>query len=288
MIRRCRRFPPTELPLAELPLSELPLSELPLTELPLSELIEVELYRVVIQEKDDQQFLHLRVRGGERAFPIVIGFNEATEIHRKLTRREAVRPMTHDLIGRILYSLEVSLERVVITELRDATFYANLCLELGRRAEAGRLSPLRRHLPGRSAGSPAVRIQGSAGRGGAGLIASLCGGLAERLNALVLKTSLERSNGGSNPSPSATCFRGRGRRNGAHNRLGATRCRGSLSRRFVNPPAPWSAQPVLPLTVSAPRLGRGYVERDRDRVACSMHAVQCDIDLPVPSSVQDW
>ena len=50
----------------------------------MSELIEVELARIVIQEKGHQQYIHLREKEGERSFPIVIGFNEAAEINRKL------------------------------------------------------------------------------------------------------------------------------------------------------------------------------------------------------------
>ena len=94
----------------------------------MEDLIEMELARVVIQEKGDQQYIHLRERGGERSFPIVIGFNEAAEINRKLRDVVAPRPMTHDLIGRILEGLEWKLARVVINELKESTFFANLIL----------------------------------------------------------------------------------------------------------------------------------------------------------------
>ncbi len=92
------------------------------------DLVEVELSRVVLQEKDDHQFIHLRERKGKRAFPIVIGFNEAAEINRKLRGLEMVRPLTHDLIGRVIESLDATVEKVVISELRDSTFYATLVL----------------------------------------------------------------------------------------------------------------------------------------------------------------
>ncbi len=92
------------------------------------DLVEVELSRVVIQEKDDHQFIHLRERDGKRTFPIVIGFNEVAEINRKLRGVEVARPLTHDLIGRVLESLDATLEKVVISELRDSTFYATLVL----------------------------------------------------------------------------------------------------------------------------------------------------------------
>jgi uncharacterized protein len=92
------------------------------------DLVEVELARVVIHQKGDQQFIHLRERHGPRSFPIVIGYNEVEEINRKLCGVEPPRPLTHDLVGRILLSLGYRLHRVIIGELRESTFYASLVL----------------------------------------------------------------------------------------------------------------------------------------------------------------
>ena len=91
--------------------------------------VEVELSRVVLQEKDDHQFIHLRERDGKRSFPIVIGFNEAAEINRKLRGQQVMRPLTHDLIGLVLESVNARLDRVVISDLRDSTFFATLVLQ---------------------------------------------------------------------------------------------------------------------------------------------------------------
>ncbi len=95
----------------------------------MSDLIEVQLKRVVLQHKDEQQFIYLEEKDGDRNFPIVIGFNEAAEIRRKLIGEENARPMTHDLIIRVMQSLNFELTKVIISELRDATFYAALVLE---------------------------------------------------------------------------------------------------------------------------------------------------------------
>jgi uncharacterized protein len=92
------------------------------------ELVEVELARVVIHQKGDQQYIHLRERNGSRGFPIVIGYHEVEEINRKLCGVHPPRPLTHDLIGRIVTSLDHRLLRVVINELREGTFYAMLVL----------------------------------------------------------------------------------------------------------------------------------------------------------------
>ncbi len=91
--------------------------------------VEVELVKVVIHERNDQQIIQLQEKGGPRGFPIVIGTTEAFEIHRKIVGAAALRPLTHDLIGAVLNSLEAELRRVVISELRGGTFYA--VLELG-------------------------------------------------------------------------------------------------------------------------------------------------------------
>lgn len=90
--------------------------------------IEMQLSRVIIQDKSDQQYIQLQERTGERSFPIVIGFNEAWEIHRKLRKLRAPRPLTHDLIGRVIDQLDHVLNRVIITRLEDSTFYAVLVL----------------------------------------------------------------------------------------------------------------------------------------------------------------
>ena len=92
------------------------------------DLVEVELSRVIIQQKGDQQFLNLKERQGGRVFSIVIGFHEVEEINRKLHAVETQRPLTHDLVGRVIQNLDHRLHRVVVNDLRDGTFYAFLGL----------------------------------------------------------------------------------------------------------------------------------------------------------------
>jgi bifunctional DNase/RNase len=66
--------------------------------------------------------------GDRRVLPIFIGSPEATAIAFALERVETPRPMTHDLLKNLLEELDVSVERVVVTELRDSTFYAEIHL----------------------------------------------------------------------------------------------------------------------------------------------------------------
>ena len=91
-------------------------------------LVRMDLARLVIVDSEDEKMsmVVLRETDGDRAFPILIGNQEAYAIDRRTKGLEPPRPMTHDLIERILGSLDCDLEQVVISELRDSTFYAKL------------------------------------------------------------------------------------------------------------------------------------------------------------------
>ena len=91
-------------------------------------LVRMDLARIVIVDSEDEKMsmIVLREADGERAFPILIGIHEAYAIDRRTKGIMVQRPMTHDLIERILGQLDCDLEQVVINELRDSTFYAKL------------------------------------------------------------------------------------------------------------------------------------------------------------------
>ena len=65
-----------------------------------------------------------------RVLPILIGSPEASAIHTALSGIVAPRPMTHDLIVELLRSTDAALDKVVVTEIRDHTFYAELHLRV--------------------------------------------------------------------------------------------------------------------------------------------------------------
>lgn len=60
------------------------------------------------------------------ALPIWIGLIEASAIATELEHIQLTRPMTHDLLRNILNSMEVKVERVVVHDLADNTFYARI------------------------------------------------------------------------------------------------------------------------------------------------------------------
>jgi uncharacterized protein len=66
-----------------------------------------------------------------RLLPIVIGTPEASSIHAALEGIEPPRPLTHDLMVLILEQLNVTLKHIVVTEIRDHVFYAELHLVTG-------------------------------------------------------------------------------------------------------------------------------------------------------------
>jgi bifunctional DNase/RNase len=66
-----------------------------------------------------------------RMLPIFIGQAEATAIALALEDVDTPRPMTHDLVRDLLVVLGATLDKVVITDLRDKTFYAELHLSIG-------------------------------------------------------------------------------------------------------------------------------------------------------------
>ncbi len=89
-------------------------------------MIRMELNKIVISETSDEQYVVLKEQEGPRAFPIVIGIWEAVAIDRNLKNKKTPRPMTHDLIENVLAGLDARLESIVVSDLRDRTFYAKL------------------------------------------------------------------------------------------------------------------------------------------------------------------
>jgi uncharacterized protein len=75
------------------------------------------------------------VGGAQRTLPIFIGPPEATAIAFAIQGVTTQRPMTHDLMRDMLTALGITVERVVITELRDGTYYAELHLQQAGRTE---------------------------------------------------------------------------------------------------------------------------------------------------------
>jgi hypothetical protein len=88
--------------------------------------VEMKLSRIIISEINEQQVIYLREVEGDRQFPILIGIFEATSIDRRVKLEKPPRPLTHDLVVGVVEAFGGELDSVVISELREHTYYARL------------------------------------------------------------------------------------------------------------------------------------------------------------------
>lgn len=88
--------------------------------------IQMELRRIIISELDDHQIVILKEVEGDRNFPIVIGIFEATSINRRVKGEPSPRPLTHDLIIAVVEQLGGEIQDIVISDLKEHTYFAKL------------------------------------------------------------------------------------------------------------------------------------------------------------------
>lgn len=91
--------------------------------------VSVEVRRVALDATTGTPVIILGEAGGERLLPIWIGVAEARSIQSRLERVRPPRPNTHDLAKRLLEGLDGHVERVVVTDLRDRTYYAVIVMD---------------------------------------------------------------------------------------------------------------------------------------------------------------
>jgi bifunctional DNase/RNase len=86
----------------------------------------MELSRIIISEINSEQVIYLKEIDGDRTFPILIGIFEATSIDRRVKHHETPRPLTHDLLVNAVEQLGGEFQDVVISELKEHTYFAVL------------------------------------------------------------------------------------------------------------------------------------------------------------------
>lgn len=91
-------------------------------------MIEVQLSRIVINENREDQLIVLKEIEGERKISITIGFMEASSIKMHVSEIEPTRPLTHDLVASLLTYLDADVDRLVIDDMVQGTYFAKLCL----------------------------------------------------------------------------------------------------------------------------------------------------------------
>jgi uncharacterized protein len=92
--------------------------------------MEVKVMGIVMDPKASNPVVVLVDMSGQKALPIWIGVFEAEAISRGLEDVITLRPMTHDLLKQILDTLQASVTRVVINDLKGNTYYAHLYLDI--------------------------------------------------------------------------------------------------------------------------------------------------------------
>ncbi|MGD8255013.1 MAG: bifunctional nuclease family protein [Syntrophobacterales bacterium] len=94
---------------------------------------EMKVVGLVINQQTESTVVVLKDLSSDFALPIVIGLLEATNIAAKLENVALPRPMTHDLLKNIMDQLEVEVDRVEISDLKNETFYAWIYLSANDR-----------------------------------------------------------------------------------------------------------------------------------------------------------
>ena len=92
-------------------------------------MVEMELNKIVIDEKRHDQLIALKEKGGSRVLPIVIGLNEASAIKLKISGFNPPRPLTHDLIFTIRKDFDATIDKVIIDKLEENTFHAKIIIK---------------------------------------------------------------------------------------------------------------------------------------------------------------
>jgi uncharacterized protein len=93
--------------------------------------IEVRIRGLMMDPASNMPIVVLKDVGSDTVMPIWVGIFEANAIAIEIEKIAAPRPMTHDLTRNLMRHLNAELERIVITEIKDETFYAVLWLRQG-------------------------------------------------------------------------------------------------------------------------------------------------------------
>ncbi len=95
--------------------------------------IEMYVGGLVLDPNTQAPIVILKDESGNICLPIWIGIAEATSIASAIKQVTMARPLTHDLMFDIFMEMGIKLERVVITDLRDSTYFAELVIAIGDR-----------------------------------------------------------------------------------------------------------------------------------------------------------
>ncbi len=93
-------------------------------------MIEMKVKGLTLDPLTNVPIVILRETDGERALPIWVGIFEAHAIAREIESFQTPRPMTHDLIKNIINGVEGKVNRIVVNDLQDNTFFAEISIQM--------------------------------------------------------------------------------------------------------------------------------------------------------------
>ena len=92
-------------------------------------MMELEIESIRVRQETKQRAVVLRVKESDLYLPIFIGHFEVEAIRLKLMDVEVPRPMTHDLLGSVIGNLGGSVQRIIVSELKNDTFFAKIVVD---------------------------------------------------------------------------------------------------------------------------------------------------------------
>src|SRR5438876_11058911 len=92
--------------------------------------IEMTIKGLMVDPITNMPIVILRDKDGQRVLPIWVGIFEANAIALQIENIATPRPMTHDLLRNVIHELEATVEKIVVCDLQDGTFYALIYLRV--------------------------------------------------------------------------------------------------------------------------------------------------------------
>ena len=92
-------------------------------------MLELEIESIRVRQETQQRAVVLKVKDSDLYLPIFIGQFEVEAIRFKLMGVEVQRPMTHDLLGSVIGDLGGSIHSIVVSELKNDTFFAKIVID---------------------------------------------------------------------------------------------------------------------------------------------------------------
>ena len=93
--------------------------------------IEMTIKGLMVDPITNMPIVILRDKDGQRVLPIWVGVFEANAIALQIENVTPQRPMTHDLLNNVIHDLKADIQKIVVSDLKENTFYALIYLTVG-------------------------------------------------------------------------------------------------------------------------------------------------------------